>query len=119
MPIKDQAYHEAAILYNEGLAVAAENLAPSIDNEEVKRWCSAVGKQHRFHEKRHRSALQKILAHQTPETVEQIPDGLDVPEPVTQDDAPTETWSDGCGEFHNPSLTTCIFSPVHEEAPNA
>jgi len=76
---KDQSYHESAILYNEGLAEFAENLAPTLEHEEVRKWCTAVGKQHRFHAKRHRSALNKLLLKQIPAPVESLADGLDVP----------------------------------------
>ena len=78
---KDQAYHEDAITYNEDIAEFAENLAPKLKNETVNQWCLSVAKQHRFHAKRHRSALNKILLHQPAGEVEQIVDGLDVPEP--------------------------------------
>lgn len=85
---KTPAYHESAIAYNEGLAEAAEKLAPTLEHEEPRKWCIAVGKQHRFHAKRHRSALSKLLAKQEAPPVERIPDGLDVPDP---DDAGVET----------------------------
>lgn len=80
---KTEAYHQAAIQYNEGLAEAAEDLAPSLEHEEVKKWCIAVGKQHRFHAKRHKSALNKLQTKQDQDTspVEVMTDGLDVPEP--------------------------------------
>lgn len=75
---KDQAYHESAIQYNEGLAEFAEELAPKLEHAEVRKWCTSVGKQHRFHAKRHRSALNKLLVKQIPAPVESIVDGLDV-----------------------------------------
>lgn len=79
---KTEAYHEAAIQYNEGLAEAAEKLAPTLEHDEVKKWCIAVGKQHRFHAKRHRSALSKLQTKQEATPVEAIRDGLDVPDPT-------------------------------------
>lgn len=57
---KDEAYHLSAIQYNETLAVCAEGLADEVLNPVVQKWCRAVAKQHRFHEKRHRAALEKL-----------------------------------------------------------
>jgi hypothetical protein len=83
---KDQSYHESAIKYNEGLAEAAEILAPTIEHPEVQRWCTAVGKQHRFHAKRHHAALEKIILRgSSTAEVEGFVDGLDVPEPDEDD----------------------------------
>lgn len=138
---KTEAYHEAAIKYNEGLAEAAEALAPSLEHEEPKKWCIAVGKQHRFHAKRHKSALEKLRNRQEAPPVEHIPDGLDVPEPAEEDApkivhepvqppgpaAPAEgvvtasnaenvkvstTFSDGCVDEHKPlENENCEFYP--------
>jgi len=127
---KDQSYHESAILYNEELAEFAENLAPTLEHAEVQKWCTAVGKQHRFHAKRHRSALNKLLMKQIPAPVEALADGLDVPDPteveeiltpqtdITMSDAehlPPEKdekiLPDGCTPFHLPSNPTCEFYP--------
>lgn len=58
---KDETYHNAAITYNEEIAVLAEGLAESVPHPIVQTWCRAVAKQHRFHEKRHRDALAKYL----------------------------------------------------------
>jgi hypothetical protein len=58
---KDQSYHEAAIKYNDSLSVHAAGLADEIEHEEIKRWCRAVEKQHRFHSNRHAQALKKLL----------------------------------------------------------
>ena len=60
--MKDRSYHESAIVYNEGLAKAAEAQADSIEHPIPKKWNNAVAKQHRFHEKRHRAALEKERA---------------------------------------------------------
>lgn len=57
---KDSTYHRSAIQYNEALAVVAEEQADLVEDPEVKKWCRSVGKQHRFHAKRHRSALAKL-----------------------------------------------------------
>lgn len=59
--MKDRSYHESAIVYNEGLAVAAEAQADKILHPIPKKWNNAVAKQHRFHEKRHRAALEKLI----------------------------------------------------------
>lgn len=128
---KDQAYHESAIAYNEGLAEFAENLVPTLEHDEVKRWCTAVGKQHRFHAKRHRNALNKLLMKQAAPPVETLADGLDVPEPteeaieskdlleepveedtVAEDGNPPLT--DGCSPFHDPTNINCEFYPKTE-----
>lgn len=58
---KDETYHNAAILYNEEIAVLAEGLVERINHPIVQKWPRAVAKQHRFHEKRHRAALDKLL----------------------------------------------------------
>lgn len=116
-----QAYHEAAIIYNEVLAECAEELAPTLEDEEVRKWCTAVGKQHRFHAKRHRLALKKFIAREDAPPVEVVPDGLDVPEPVDDDvetiepsTAPTPALADGCDPFHNPANPNCEFYPNKE-----
>ena len=57
---KDETYPLSAISYNETLAVCAEELAEEVLNPVVQKWCRAVAKQHRFHEKRHRAALEKL-----------------------------------------------------------
>lgn len=133
---KDQSYHESAIKYNEGIAEFAENLAPTLEHAEVQKWCTSVGKQHRFHAKRHRSALNKLLLKQIPPPVEAISDGLDVPAladeseeintpetgihlppgtstavespPVEKDE---QILPDGCTPFHTPTNPTCEFYP--------
>jgi hypothetical protein len=109
---KDQAYHESAIAYNEGLAEYAENLATTLEHEEVRRWCIAVGKQHRFHAKRHRNALNKLILKQAAPPVETVMDGMDVPpqaEPVVEEKA--EVLEDGCSPFHEPTNPSCQFYP--------
>jgi hypothetical protein len=57
---KNEPYHESAILYNEILAQAAESAAERVPHPVVKKWCVGIGKQHRFHEARHRAALEKL-----------------------------------------------------------
>lgn len=57
---KDLTYHLSAIEYNDALAVVAEETADKVEHPEVKKWCRSVAKQHRFHAKRHRSALAKL-----------------------------------------------------------
>jgi hypothetical protein len=58
---KDETYHTSAITYNKEIAVLAESLVERIPNAVVQTWCQAVARQHRFHEKRHRAALEKLL----------------------------------------------------------
>ena len=58
---KDETYHTSAIDYNGEIADLAEGLAERIPHPIVQKWCRAVAKQHRFHEKRHRAALEKLL----------------------------------------------------------
>lgn len=72
-------YHEDAILYNEAIAEEAEGLNDQLRDPEIKKWARAVAKQHRHHLKRHRSALRKLQAGEEPESIEIIPEGLDVP----------------------------------------
>ena len=132
---KDQTYYESAIAYNEGLAEFAENLVPTLEHEEVKRWCTAVGKQHRFHAKRHRAALVKLLSKQEAQPVEIMLDGLDVPplaepkvvdagevsmqltttNPITTGSIDTDAntvLADGCVQFHYPANRNCQFHPA-------
>lgn len=68
--MKDRSYHESAIVYNEGLARAAEEQADRVEHPIPKKWNNAVAKQHRFHEKRHRAALEKIIAREREESVD-------------------------------------------------
>ncbi len=77
---KDSTYHTSAVQYNEGLAEAAEKLAETLKHPEIQKWCRGVGKQHRFHAKRHKAALSKLNANEDPDNVERIADGLDVPD---------------------------------------
>lgn len=124
---RTQAYHKSAIIYNERLAEAAEELAPTLEDEEVRKWCTSVGKQHRFHAKRHRSALNKLLLKEQAPPVEQIADGLDVPdmeEPSpdeivdileTQTAGVENALSDGCSPYHDPTRPECEFYPSDKQ----
>lgn len=58
--MKDVTYHRSAVLYNETVAECAEALVDKVEDPEVKKWCTSVAKQHRFHEKRHQAAVDKI-----------------------------------------------------------
>jgi hypothetical protein len=58
--MKDVTYHRSAIFYNEELAARAEALVDEVEHPEVKKWCRSVGKQHRFHAKRHQASLAKL-----------------------------------------------------------
>lgn len=115
-----QAYHEAAIIYNEVLAECAEELAPKLEHDEVRRWCTAVGKQHRHHAKRHRLALKKFINQEPHPEVEVLTDGLDVPEPPDDDVETTPevdgnpSLADGCSPYHDPSNPNCEFAPKKE-----
>ena len=53
-------YYTAAIDYNEKMAETAEGLSESLENEVVKRWCTSIGKQHRYHANLHRRALNRL-----------------------------------------------------------
>lgn len=57
---KDASYHKAAIRYNEELAVFAENLSKKLENDEIKRWCRSVSRQHKVHAGHHRKALKRL-----------------------------------------------------------
>lgn len=58
--IKDENYHIQAIEYNEKLAVYAKRLGEQLEHPEIKRWCKAVEKQHRYHLKRHKTSLRRL-----------------------------------------------------------
>jgi hypothetical protein len=118
---KDLSYYESAIEYNAGVADFAEQLAPTLSNEEVRRWCSSLAKKHRIHEKRHRIALETVRARQTSTVIDKAPD-VAGPEMVTVTDT-TEvatgdtatTLPDGCITFHDPSSPNCEFYPTKSE----
>lgn len=79
---KDRVYHEDAVLYNEKIASAAEEALEVLRDPTIIKWVGGIARQHRFHEKRHKVALDKINSREATEViVEQIPEGLDVPEP--------------------------------------
>lgn len=123
---KDQAYHEAAITYNEGLATCAEQLVETLGHEEVQRWSKAVAKQHRFHAKRHQSALDKLKAQaEEPEKIDLSAAGqteplatIEVSDETTEiiEEAPEGVLSDGCAPYHDPNRPECEFSPNKEAA---
>lgn len=75
---KSRQYHEDAILYNEVLAEAAEDVAKKIKDPEIRKWPTSVGKQHRFHASRHKKALAKLDKGEPYAPVEMIPEGLDL-----------------------------------------
>jgi len=115
---KDQSYHESAIKYNEGIAEFAENLAPELEHEEVQKWCTSVGKQHRFHAKRHRSALNKLLLKKVPAPVEAIADGLDVPAPIEDAEeiaTPNTDINVSTDGIHLPPDAAKVVEPEPEE----
>jgi hypothetical protein len=66
-------YHASAVQYNEALAIAAEEQASSVQDPVVKKWCTSIAKQHRFHLKRHRAALAKIQGEARVLTPEEMP----------------------------------------------
>ena len=57
---KDADYHEAAIKYNDGLANYAAELAETLENEIVKKWCLSVSRQHAYHARRHKKQLARL-----------------------------------------------------------
>lgn len=57
---KNIEYHEDVVAYNRRLAEVAEQLAEELNDETVKKWCAAVGRQHRAHERRHAGYIQKL-----------------------------------------------------------
>jgi hypothetical protein len=123
---KNQAYHEACIEYNEGIADAAEKLAPTLGHEEPQRWCRSVAKQHRFHAKRHQSALDKLKAQaEDPEKMDLSVAGeteplatIEVSDETTEiiEEAPERVLADGCAPYHDPNRPECDFSPNKEAA---
>jgi hypothetical protein len=122
---KDLSYYESAIEYNAGVAEFAETLAPTLQNEEVRRWCSSLAKKHRIHEKRHRIALETVRARQTSTIIDKAPDVagpemVAVTDPsevtintVTEDDV--TVLPDGCSPFHDPSSPNCEYYPTKPE----
>lgn len=70
---KPASYHRSAVIYNEALAEAAEGLSEKLEDPEIQKWARSVGKQHRFHLKRHKLALEKIEAG---EEVDEEPDSV-------------------------------------------
>lgn len=99
---KDATYHESAIIYNREIAQFAEDLAPTLSDEEVQRWSRAVAKQHRFHEGRHKKALNKIRE-QEQDDYEKGPElnpgpVMDELEPVATD-VDTQSIQDAQAEF--------------------
>lgn len=63
--VKDRTYHISAIEYNEVLAKTAEKLSETLEHPEIQRWCRGVGLQHRFHEKQHKTALERLEHQET------------------------------------------------------
>ena len=59
--MKDVTYHASAVKYNEVMAEAAEKLVDSVPHPLIKKWCASVGKQHRYHAKKHQSALDRLI----------------------------------------------------------
>ncbi len=111
---KDSTYYSSAIQYNEILAEAAEGAAGVVEHPEIQKWCIAVGRQHRFHAKRHTMALAKLEEGQSQvQEPELVGDGLDVPELTvaeqqaefakrheTEDDEPDTNFHDSkTGQF--------------------
>lgn len=76
---KDKTYHQSAIEYNDALAVAAEEQAEKVEHPVIKKWCTSVAKQHRFHSKRHARALEKLQrVEDEPQVSEEIEEQTEV-----------------------------------------
>jgi hypothetical protein len=99
---KDASYHESAIRYNEEIAKFAEDLEPTLEHDEVKRWSRAVAKQHRFHAGRHKKALNKLQSSDQDNEVEDAPE----PGPVVDDIDPVGT---------NPEMVETDVEAVQED----
>lgn len=61
-PPRGIGYHESAIAYNKEMAKRARELANSDDvtDQEVKRWCRAIARQHDEHIPYHERALRRL-----------------------------------------------------------
>ncbi len=129
---KDLSYYESAIKYNAAIAEFAEQVAPTLPNEEVRRWCSSLAKKHRIHEKRHRIALDTVRARQEAPVVKE--DNMDTASTVsglemvasastevknnTLAEGDTIVLADGCSPFHDPSTPNCEFFPSISQGPD-
>lgn len=58
---KTKSYHESAIKYNELLAASSKYASEAVEDEEVKKWCLSIMRQHEFHARRHQLSLEKLL----------------------------------------------------------
>lgn len=136
---KDLSYYESAIEYNAAIAEFAEQVAPTLKNEEVRRWCLALAKKHRFHETKHRRALETVRARYTSPPDTDKTSGLQmvvsatgtvIPSAEANATATTEvednvlaegdtlTLPDGCTQFHDPSNPNCEFFPSISQGNN-
>lgn len=62
---KNAVYHESAVLYNQKMATAANELVDEVEDPDVKKWCRSVAKQHEFHLERHEKSLDKLTRPKT------------------------------------------------------
>lgn len=92
--VKDESYHESAVRYNEELQKFAEKLAEETEHPEIKRWCLAVMRQHKYHRGRHLKALSQLREKNT--AVVETEDGG---EDVVLDDERTVHRSAESGQF--------------------
>lgn len=58
--IKDEAYYEAVIDYNDQMAAAAKAIRNAHTHTVVEGWAHGVFKQHREHAKMHRKNLNRL-----------------------------------------------------------
>jgi hypothetical protein len=58
---KTVGYHADAVEYNRRMAEVAERLSADLTDETVVKWCAAIGKQHRAHERRHDKLLGRVM----------------------------------------------------------
>lgn len=88
--MKGTKYHESAIQYNTELAECAEDLMTRLEDEEVVKWANSVAKQHRFHEGRHKRALEKLKDSEEDHVVEEAAENPDTTVEEHMDAIPVE-----------------------------
>lgn len=69
-------YEQDAVLYNEVMAEAAEQLTDRVEHPTIKKWVVGIGKQHRAHASRHQKKLDRLISEDG---------GVGTPEPVSDE----------------------------------
>ena len=112
--LKDKSYHESAVLYNDTLAAAAEKLLSEVEHPYVKSWCHNEIKRYRSHARKHRAALERVLARESKVSPEPAPEESQDVTKSAETDVATDEFTDGCVGYHNPQSENCEFYPRGE-----